>query len=94
MSEFTPPLSSDEALLEVWSRCIILTDISASSTLGWRWIEWIMAFVAFGTCGLIFMFYPETQYSKVLAVHGSPRFWQDNLRFWPASGSRTAKYPR
>ena len=59
--------------------------------LGWRWTQWVMAFITFGTSALIFVLFPETQYTNSTVVNRHRRSLLDNFRFWRVSGGGKAK---
>lgn len=62
---------------------------------GWRWIEWAVAILAFGACLLVFVFFPETQYTRASTEkHQREATWADNFRVWPVSGGGRAKVDR
>ena len=60
--------------------------------LGWRWIEWVMTILTLSTCLLLFLFFPETQYTRKSAQdHDRKRRLVDNLRFTNVSGGGEPK---
>ncbi|ETI25799.1 hypothetical protein G647_02573 [Cladophialophora carrionii CBS 160.54] len=65
--------------------------IIQDQTLGWRWVEWILAIITFGTAVLMLLLVPETQYTGNAATGASTRSWKDDLRFWSVSGGGTPK---
>lgn len=63
-------------------------------SLGWRWIEWIVAILAFSTAIGLVALLPETQYTRKSGQPISERRWMDNYRFWPVSGGGAPKVHR
>ncbi|KAK0758173.1 hypothetical protein N5P37_009474 [Trichoderma harzianum] len=63
-----------------------------TADLGWRWIQWTVSFLSLGSCGLLFLFFPETQYTRQSGNlhHRQPKL-VDNFRFWAVSGGGRSK---
>jgi MFS family permease len=63
-----------------------------TADLGWRWIQWTIAFLSLGSCLLLFLFFPETQYTRQSGNlhHRQPKLI-DNFRFWAVSGGGRSK---
>jgi MFS family permease len=66
-----------------------------TADLGWRWIQWTVAFLSLGACLLLFLFFPETQYTRQSGNlhHRQPKLI-DNFRFWAVSGGGRSKVDR
>jgi MFS family permease len=63
-----------------------------TADLGWRWIQWITAFISLGSFVLIFLFFPETQYTRESnQSHTHERTFLDNFRVWSVSGGGRSK---
>ncbi|KEF55245.1 uncharacterized protein A1O9_08899 [Exophiala aquamarina CBS 119918] len=65
--------------------------IVQNTSLGWRWTQWIVAMITFGVATLIFLFVPETQYTRSAGMEKRTRSWKDNFRFWVVSGGGKPK---
>jgi hypothetical protein len=87
------PLSSKTGkfLTIVWLHILLIRLIR---TLGWRWVEWILAIITFGSAVVMLLLVPETQYTGDTPAETPPRSWKDDLRFWPVSGGGTPKERR
>ena len=63
-----------------------------TANLGWRWIEWVLVILCLSTCLLLFLLFPETQYSRTSSeIHKNKRRLVDNLLFTPVSGGGRKK---
>jgi hypothetical protein len=63
-----------------------------TADLGWRWIQWIVAILSLSTSLLLFLFFPETQYTRESDnLHRRERKLVDELRFWAVSGGGKKK---
>jgi MFS family permease len=62
--------------------------------LGWRWTQWIMAILAFSVAALIFVFFPETQYTADPRTVTEKRLPDQNFTFTRVSGGGQAKVHR
>jgi MFS family permease len=63
--------------------------------LGWRWIQWIVAILSISTSVLLFLVFPETQYTRDSEnLHHRQRNFLDSFRFWPVSGGGRRKVDR
>ncbi|OAP63485.1 hypothetical protein AYL99_02712 [Fonsecaea erecta] len=66
--------------------------IIQNQSLGWRWIEWVLAIITFGAAALMLILLPETQYTRHMEETTTLiRSWKDDLRFWPVSGGGRPK---
>lgn len=66
-----------------------------TSGLGWRWIEWVVAIIAFVSFVLVLFFFPETQYTgaSTLTRKRQPTML-DSFRLWSVSGGGRSKVDR
>lgn len=66
-----------------------------AANMGWRWIQWIQAILCFVSCLLMFLFFPETQYTRAsVGGHKRKRSLLDNLKFSAVSGGGRRKVQR
>jgi MFS family permease len=66
-----------------------------SADLGWRWVQWIQVILTLLCSLLVFLFYPETQYTRTsAATHPRKRRAIDYISFHAVSGGGRKKVDR
>ncbi|OAP53744.1 hypothetical protein AYL99_12082 [Fonsecaea erecta] len=58
---------------------------------GWRWTQYFMGIATLTSTCILFLFYPETQYTRDHPSSTEKRRLLDNLRFWSVSGGGRPK---
>lgn len=62
--------------------------------LGWRWTQYILAILTFSVAVIIFVFFPETQYTSDLKFAVTTRSLAQQFKFTRVSGGGRAKVHR
>ena len=62
--------------------------------MDWRWTQWIIVIMSLASGVLLFLFFPETQYTRSTTADKNKRTMYDRVRFWVVSGGGTPKVGR